>query len=288
MDIRKDKNSLELLKLLTTFDTNKLYKFLVKFLFKHGYKKIKRKQHFILAEGSIPICLIAHMDTVFSWNQNKDNFIYDPEKQILWGIGGSGFDDRAGIAAIIELIKKGYHPHVIFTDLEEVGGIGAEELVSTYTKCPFKNCKFLIELDRANQKDAVYYRCKNEKFEECIESFGFEFAYGSFSDISIIAPAWKIAAVNLSIGFCFEHTSNEILHIDWLNNTINKVEQILINSKNMKHYDYISKEKYNYNNCLICNQKLTNKNKIEIYDDIYPYLVCKQCYDKYYILNEED
>lgn len=289
MVTEKDKNSLELLKLLTTFDTNKLYKFLVKFLFKHGYKKIRRKPHFILAEGNISICLIAHMDTVFHWNQSKDNFIYDSEKQILWGIGGSGFDDRAGIAAIIELIKRGYHPHIIFTDLEEVGGIGAEELVSTYTKCPFKNCKFLIELDRANQKDAVYYRCCNMDFENYIEHFDFEFDYGSFSDISIIAPAWKMAAVNLSVGYCFEHTPNELIHIDWFNSTIDKVESILKDAQYAKKYKYIPMNYNHYqssfmneNVCLMCGTPLNPANIKVIDDNDLPYCVCSSCYKDYF------
>lgn len=287
--------NLALIKTLTTLNQKQLYNVLLKFLKQKEYKNIKKNEHFILAEGKLPVCLIAHMDTVFSKPQNEDNFIYDPKKKILWGIGGSGFDDRAGIAGIIELLERGLRPHVLFTDLEEVGGIGAQELVTKYSKWPFQTkCNALIELDRANRKDAVYYQCNNEDFENYIESFGFEFDYGTFSDISVIAPVWKIAAVNLSIGYEMEHTPNELLHIDWFDETIDKVEELLLNSNNgMKHYKYIAKVypkiPYNYNvntNCLICGIPLNATNSQDIYDEEYPYKVCKTCYDTYYSTDE--
>lgn len=234
--------NLKLIRTLTAVSQKKLYNILVRFLKRSGYMNIIKGPGFILAEGEYPICLIAHLDTVFPHPQKEENFIYDPEKKILWGIGGSGFDDRAGVAGIIEIVERGYCPHILFTDLEEVGGIGAQELTIKYPKWPFKTeCHALIELDRANHKDAVYYQCDNKDFEDYIESFDFEFDCGTFSDISIIAPTWGIAAVNLSIGYEMEHTPNELLHTDWFDETIDKVENILLNSQNMKHYKYIEK-----------------------------------------------
>jgi putative aminopeptidase FrvX len=287
--------NLELMKQLTTFNVPQLYKVLLKFLRAHGYKNIKKGSTFIMAEGDLPVCLIAHMDTVFHHVQDKENFIYDSEKHILWGIRGSGFDDRAGIYAIIELIQCGYRPHVIFTDGEEVGGIGANDLVTRYTKCPFK-CNMLIELDRANEKDAVYYNCDNPEFENYIESFGFITDWGTFSDISIIAPVWKIAAVNLSVGYEWEHTPNELLHTDWLDATIDKVEELLGNVKDSKKYKYIpTKMKYHYmrplfqtntTECLICGTKLNKNNTQPIYDEEFPYCVCSSCYAQYYLTDE--
>lgn len=268
-------------------ETQQLYKILLKFLNKKGYTNIKKGQYFILAEGNIPICLIAHMDTVFPFPQDSDNFLYDPEKKILWGVGGSGFDDRAGIAGIIELLERGFRPHILFTDCEEVGGIGAQELVARYTKFPFKSgCKALIELDRANENDAVYYRCENEKFEEYIESFGFEFAQGTFSDISIIAPVWKIAAVNLSIGYEMEHSPNELIHIDWFESTIEKVESILSNVDSMKKYKYIPRVFSQGKYCKMCGrrlrQDLSGLNAEEFIDH---YGICDKCYSQVYSIN---
>lgn len=289
--------NLELMKTLTTFNVSHLYRILVKFLRAHEYKDIKKDKNYLYAEGTIPVCLIAHMDTVFKYSQTEDNFIYDPEKEILWGIGGSGFDDRAGIYAIIELILRGHRPHVIFTDLEEVGGIGANDLITRHTKCPFKDCRFLIQLDRANEKDAVYYSCANEDFETYIESFGFVADWGTFSDISIIAPAWNLAAVNLSVGYEMEHTKCEILHTNWLDATIDKVEEILYNAGDAKHYEYVPAATRVYGNivpkftikddeCLICGSKLNPHTAKHIYDDTFPYSVCPQCFMQYYLDDE--
>lgn len=288
--------NLDLIKTLTTLNQKQIYKVLFRFLKSKGYNNIKKGEHFILAEGQNPVCLVAHIDTVFRQPQRRENFIYDAEQHILWGVGGSGFDDRAGIYAIIELIQRGRRPHVIFTDLEEAGGIGASELVQRYTKFPFKSkCNALIELDRANEKDAVYYSCDNESFASYIESFGFEYDWGTFSDISIISPAWGIAAVNLSVGYRHEHTESEVLHTDWLDATIDKVDELLLNSSTMKKYKYIPCKITNRvyprfaikpNECLICGTKLNSTNTVSIYDDDFPYCVCNACYAQYYLTDE--
>ena len=67
-----------------------------------------------------------------------------------------------------------------------------------------------MEIDRRGHNDAVFYDCDNPDFVEFIESTGyFEENYGTFSDISIIAPKAGISAVNLSAGYNKEHTTNE-------------------------------------------------------------------------------
>ena len=284
--------NLELIKNLTTVNQNQLSKILYRFLKDKGYTNIKKNEFFILAEGDLPICLIAHMDTVFKEPQRMNNFIYDQERHILWGVGGTGFDDRAGIAAIIEVLEHGFRPHILFTNYEESGGIGADELVKRYTKWPFKtSCHALVELDRANEKDAVFYSCENYDFMKYIESFGFKFDVGTFTDISIIMKVWKIVGVNLSVGYEFEHSPNELLHLDWLDATIEKVEKILSNSSNMKHYKYIPyqiKPKVHIKNdeCLICGTPLNEFNSQHIYDEEFPYCVCSSCYKQYYLTDE--
>ena len=50
---------------------------------------------------------------------------------------------------------------------------------------------------------------------------------GSFSDISILAPAWKICATNLSCGYVDEHTKYEHLYLTALQRTIHRVMLML-------------------------------------------------------------
>lgn len=253
---------------------------------------------YIIAEGDLPICLLAHMDTVFKYPPKT--FYYDQEQNVLWSPHGLGADDRAGIIIIMELIERGYRPHIILTDLEERGGIGAGYLISSYPECPFKECKALIQLDRQGHDDAVYYECGNEDYEKLITSYGFVTEIGSFSDISIIAPQWEIAAVNLSVGYEREHTYTETLNITWMNETINKVEWMLVECGEWSFYSYIPIVYDDNNNlfnfiadgkCTCCNE-IYNAADLNWYSttgkavDAFP--ICNKCYEEYFGSPEDE
>lgn len=92
--------------------------------------------------------------------------------------------------------------------------VRAQTLETEKIKGPSCKLKAIFELDRCGKDDMVFYGCNNPDFENYIEKFGFTFGWGTFSDISVIAPAWKVAAVNLSIGYVGEHMQTEILHTD--------------------------------------------------------------------------
>lgn len=320
--------NLKLIKKLCGLQKPQIERVISKYLFSIGYKKVYRKDDYILAEGDLPICLLAHMDTVFAYTQDPEDFFYDPVKKVLWAPGGSGFDDRAGIYAILQILNSDYKPHLIFTDKEEVGGLGAREVIRDFPACPFKECHCLIQLDRAHKDDAVYYNCDNPDFEKYINSFGFVTDWGTFTDISVIAPEWEIAAVNLSIGYEDEHTQIERLHTDWCDDTIRKVKKILNKSREMMDYAYIpvyygigGLSRYGYEmdilndlngdtsafgtvaspalmqpksqmgdiqtpeftDCLLCGTT-TNypRHGVRIDDPDYPYVVCDECFVKYY------
>ena len=180
---------------------NVLYKFL-----KRSYKNVTYDKQFLLAEGDIPIALVAHMDTVFK--KPAEELFYDRKKNVMWSPTGAGFDDRAGVFAIIKIIEAGFKPHIIFTTDEEKGCIGAYEL--SFLPQPFKDLRYIIQLDRRGANDCVFYDCDNEKFTEYIlEQTGYTESYGSYSDISTLAPKAKVAAVNLSCGYYNAHSERE-------------------------------------------------------------------------------
>lgn len=257
---------------------------LLQYLKKNNYNPIY-EENYIIAKGDIPICLIAHMDTVFKAPPQVSDFLYDPIKNILWSPEGSGFDDRAGIYIILQMIEKGYKPHIIFTNLEEIGGIGAQELVKRFPHCPFK-CNCLIELDRANKNDMVFYDCDNYDFIKYIGKFGFHEEYGSFTDISFIMEKWGIAGVNLSVGYMDQHTTKERLNVQWTDLTIRKLEKILQAGFRMKKYAYIPFVPYYMDfahRCWICNKKL-DKNGYLVKGQ--NYIICKECLNLYYKKDE--
>lgn len=192
---------------------------------KMNYPNVIETDDYIIAEGDIPIALVAHMDTVFT-SPPKEMF-YDQQQNVMWSPQGLGADDRAGVFAILQIIKAGYKPHIIFTTDEERGGIGAVALCCDYEKQPFKELKYMIQLDRQGANDCVFYDCDNLEFVSYVEKFGFVESWGTFSDISELAPEWGIAAVNLSVGYRDEHTREELLFVGHLLATIEKVKNML-------------------------------------------------------------
>lgn len=268
------------IKKLCCMDNNSLQKYLIQTLSSFGYKNIISNDFYTIAEGKIPICLIAHIDTVFIHPPHIENFLFDSQKQILWNPKGSGFDDRAGIWAILELLKYGFRPHIIFTNYEEQGGIGSHQLIADFNKIPFENCKALIQLDRANEKDMVFYNCINQDFEKYIGKYGFNYAEGTFTDISILVPAWKIVGVNVSVGYVNEHSILEMLHINWFIDTIHKISAILYDIDKMPYFEYKTYTKIiDFKHCLICGN---SNNLINVIDEGINFCLCETCYNQCY------
>ena len=201
---------------------------------KSKYKKIIETKDYICAEGDIPIALVAHMDTVFKFPVKE--VFYDRQKNVIWSPEGLGADDRAGVFAIIQIIKRGLRPHIILTTDEEIGAVGAAKLANI--ECPFEDLRYIIQLDRRGSNDCVFYDCDNEAFVQYVEQFGFVEAIGSFTDISMICPAWKIAGVNLSIGYRDEHSTSEILFVNYMFDTIEKVIKML-QEEEIPSFEYI-------------------------------------------------
>lgn len=216
------------IRLMTTLiQNNQAYvKKLASHFLRSHYDEVKETKDYIYAIGDIPIALVAHMDTVFEdVPGSARQLFYDKEKNVMFSPQGAGFDDKAGIYSIIQIVKSGLRPHVIFTTNEERGCLGASALASG--PCPFKDLRYIIQLDRRHIDDCVFYDCDNPEFVKYVEEFGFIEHFGSFTDISVLCPAWGIAGVNLSVGYENEHTKHEILYVNAMLDTIEKVKKML-------------------------------------------------------------
>lgn len=277
--------NIKLFKQICKADQYKLKSILTKFLISKGYEVINKKEY-IVAKGNIPICLVAHLDTVGL--QLPQDIFHDKKNKVLWSPQLLGADDRAGVYAIIQIIEDGYRPHIVFTTDEEIGCLGTQALVLQEENCPLENLKAIFQLDRRGSEDCVFYECGNPDFTKFVESYGFKTAYGSFSDISILAPAWGVAAANLSVGYYNEHMPIEYLRYDELENTILKVEHILDDAESMLSYSYIEKvypkqqfrTRFDQTKCLICQADL--KDNGVVIPDNQPYCVCNECYNMYF------
>lgn len=238
-------------------------------ILKKYYKDISVTKDYLVGWGDIPVALVAHLDTVFPDTFEKEELYYDQRKGVMWKPHGAGFDDRAGVFAIIKILQAGYQPTVIFTTDEEIGGGGAHALVSDMLE-PKADVKYLIELDRQGYDDCVFYSCGNDNFISYVESFGFCEQWGTFSDISIICPEWKIAGVNLSIGYFDEHTPSETLRVSSMLATISKVKEMLEAASDAPYFNYIYR-RYNFK------EYYWKKYGINIVDDSNMEVICAGC-----------
>lgn len=241
-----------LLAMILRSDMNRLKKTCGEYLEKiYDKSRVFATEDFVYATGDIPILLVAHLDTVLS---EAPHIFSSKDNKIWMGKNGLGADDRAGIFAVLKLIKKNSNnPSVLFTTGEEVGGIGAMSFTKQFLEPPVPT-KYIVEIDRRGRGQSVYYDCGNTKFEEYINSFGFKTNRGIFSDISFICPNWNVAGVNLSAGYYNEHTELESLKLDDLEYTIDKVKEMIADADNAQYFDF--EERYDtrirYKRCDIC------------------------------------
>lgn len=219
-------------------EKGELKKTLEKELTNMGYA-VTNADGFLYAEGTVPVLLLAHMDTVHKEKCSiictDGNYVMSPQ-----GIGG---DDRCGIFMVLETIKE-LRCSVLFTEDEEIGCVGAKKFCDSGIT-PTVPINYLIEYDRKNADDAVFYSCDNPDFEKFItdENIGFKTAHGSCSDISHVAPYLKTAAVNLSCGYYNQHTLHEYVIMSEMTNNIERGKALI--RKPCDHFEYIEK-KYDY------------------------------------------
>ena len=189
-------------------------------LIENGYA-VQKQSGFLYAQGTVPVLLVAHLDTVH--RTQPETICYSADGTVMMSPQGIGGDDRAGVYMILRLIQS-VHCHVLFCEDEETGGHGAHAFIKSGIK---PDVNYIVELDRMGSNDAVFYQCRNRQFEQYINSFGFQTAFGSFSDISILAPHLNLAAVNLSTGYYHAHQPGEYVRLDKVEELIGRVEKLL-------------------------------------------------------------
>lgn len=245
------------------------------FLFELGYAEIHSGNGFIYAKGEMPIVLTAHMDTV---HKERVNTTYEYKNAtgdyIISSPQGIGGDDRCGIYMIMNILRKGYRPYIVFCEDEEIGCVGSARFCQTDYIKELRECKYIIELDRAHSKDAVYYDCDNPEFEAFItETTGYKTEWGSCSDISELCPAIGIAGVNLSCGYYNAHQLDEYVNMTEMENTQDVVEKLL--NTECVQYEYIEAKHYYgnyYGNYYGTSYNYKQYNKGDLGDEIPMYL----------------
>lgn len=209
----------------------------------YGKENIVATGTYLFCVGNCSAMLCAHLDTVHK-KQPKTfvevgNKISSPQ-----GIGG---DDRCGVYAVLSVLKKleptGKKPFLFFSTDEEIGGASTKKAAEE-VKNRIAPVGFMIELDRANAVDSVYYKCDNKEFKKWIDGYGFTEAQGSFTDICTLCDAWDLAGVNLSVGYYNAHQLSEYVIFDELEATIEKVFNIVSDAKDDRIFLFCKKKEY--------------------------------------------
>ena len=220
---------------------NQLKTYLTKYV-KTKYNDVTVNDGFIYAKGTFPVLLVAHMDTVHK--EKVKQVIYSEGGNKISSPQGIGGDDRCGVYSIMQIIED-YHCSVLFTEDEEIGGIGASKFTKILRSKEIEKpqVNYMIELDRKGSDDAVFYECDNPEFERFIlQDNDWQLAYGSYTDIVELEPEIGVAGVNFSIGYYKPHTTDEYVIVSEMNSTIEKVKQLLARTDLNKEFEYIEAE----------------------------------------------
>lgn len=199
------------------------------------YKEVYTGDGYVYAQGTFPVLLVAHLDTVHK--KLPTTIFYDYTKDAYSSPNGIGGDDRCGVYMIFEVLKR-FKCSVLFCEDEEIGGIGAKKFIQTDVAKRL-SFNYAIEFDRRGSNDAVFYDCDNEDFENFITKEYYETAFGSYSDISTVAPFLKCAAVNLSCGYYAAHTENEYVVLHEMEESIEQACKILERTTENDKFEYI-------------------------------------------------
>lgn len=227
------------------FTQEELKTYLGNYLRGSGYK-VEVGDGYVFAKGDVPVLLIAHMDTA----RNKEiphTIIKEPTLDGIRMTADStliGGDDRCGCWMIMNIVKKA-KCHVLFLEDEEIGCVGARKFTLSKENIAYvkSNIKFMIELDRRGSNDCVFYRNDNKKFKSYIEEkTGTKEAEGSCSDISTLMPVTGLAGVNISCGYYKEHTTDEYIMIDEMNDVMARVTEFLTSEEEFPKFEYEEKK----------------------------------------------
>lgn len=194
--------------------------------------------------GGTVLVINAHLDTVEEFAEGRE-ILKDGE----WWTSSDGIlgaDDRAGVAALIQLARwistTGFSGTIkfIFTVEEEKSLSGAREVSEHF----LWGADAAFVLDRRGAGDIVtsyggFEQFCDGRFGEFIADTaraaglqGWKTVAGGSSDTRIWA-SHGLQSVNLSIGYQNEHTENEMLNVEACFNTVELVLAVLRNKREM-------------------------------------------------------
>jgi hypothetical protein len=207
-------------------------------LYKHLRQTVKPSHEceglylYVHKDDNLP-CLVAHIDTVHKQKPKKKH-LWEFNNVLFNVMGGLGADDRAGVYALLQLKDLPYN--LLFTNLEEIGGIGVKQALHDIPDLLSLNTCF-IEIDRKGTGHYVDYVGAEQEFLNLFKNRGLRPEWGSYSDIFDLSDELSIASVNLACGYYDQHTKKESLNLKELQAVIDFLkDEELIKELTAKQY----------------------------------------------------
>lgn len=212
------------------------------------YNDIVVGDGYVYAKGT-EVLLTAHLDTVHKEVvKDVDNKVNKKGEVIISSPQGIGGDDRCGVYMIFRILSETeFRPSILFCEDEEIGGVGSDKFCKTEMIDDLSQLKFLIELDRANKDDIVFYNDDNVDFHDWVRKVtGYKEAWGTFSDIGNLCPDCGIAGVNISCGYYHQHTLKEEVNMNEMEASIEATIKLLEKANEVEQFEYVEHHYHNY------------------------------------------
>jgi hypothetical protein len=215
--------------------------------------------------GPMPM-LMAHTDIHPSiQGAQKDTLCLEEGTQKFHSPTGLGADDRAGLYAINQVLRKKPKSVMVgFFNLEEVGCIGSSEFVdSDIFETVAKKASAFISIDRRRGHNgakniATYDADNKELFGIVKQHTGRTDVHGSSTDCKVLSRKTEtlknkndkefkhIACFNMSCGYLHEHNNSEVLYFKELEETVTDLISLIENGKELwdKQFEAVSRSLY--------------------------------------------
>lgn len=173
-------------------------------------------------------CIVAHIDTVhavippnkFKVVNIANTLLYamNIEEGLQTGIGG---DDKVGVYIALQALKELKHVKIVLYRDEEIGHLGSAYSIKN-KKDFYNDCSFILEPDRKNNSDFIYYsgglKLYSDNFEKAVEKYLTKYAYSKVVGVStdvdtLVRNDVGVSCANISCGYYRPHTSTEVVNI---------------------------------------------------------------------------
>lgn len=199
-------------------------------------------------------CIVSHTDTVHKIvsddeysvaydEKHRIIYAYNPVKRDFTGVGG---DDKVGIYIALAAIRDYTSMKACFFRDEEIGCVGSGEADLSF----FSDCMYILQCDRRGNADFVNtiggLDISSKAFQDdvlpIITKYGYSFHTGGITDVGKLTQRKVgVSSANMSCGYHNPHSSDEIISVDDVHNTMWMVYDIFNNLTN--RYDHVVEEK---------------------------------------------